>query len=285
MVNTSRAGLIAPGALEAALRAGRPGMAAVDVFEDEPVLVGVDGSEGGRRALDRAAAEAASLRVPLTVCFVVTPPAVDVPARSPESARLYGTEVLARTTEWMAERWPAVRVRTVLAEGHPSTKLLGSVPDYLAAHAGCPVLVVPTEDGDPDGPVLVGVDGSDANRPAVDFAFAAAERHGRGVAALSAVDERRAVPSAGFGALAEVEHVVDLVLEAVRPWAEKCPAVPLEHRIVDGPPGRELTDASRAASLTVVGSRGHDGLTRLLLGSVSRQVVHHAQSPIAVVRR
>jgi D-3-phosphoglycerate dehydrogenase len=40
MVNTSRAGLIAPGALEAALRAGRPGMAAVDVFEDEPVLGG-----------------------------------------------------------------------------------------------------------------------------------------------------------------------------------------------------------------------------------------------------
>jgi D-3-phosphoglycerate dehydrogenase len=40
MVNTSRAGLIAPGALEAALRAGRPGMAAVDVYEDEPVLAG-----------------------------------------------------------------------------------------------------------------------------------------------------------------------------------------------------------------------------------------------------
>jgi D-3-phosphoglycerate dehydrogenase len=38
LVNTSRAGLIAPGALEAALRAGRPGMAAVDVFEEEPVL-------------------------------------------------------------------------------------------------------------------------------------------------------------------------------------------------------------------------------------------------------
>jgi len=36
-VNTSRAGLVAPGALEAALRAGRPGMAAVDVFEEEPI--------------------------------------------------------------------------------------------------------------------------------------------------------------------------------------------------------------------------------------------------------
>jgi D-3-phosphoglycerate dehydrogenase len=38
IVNTSRSGLIAPGALEAALRAGRPGMAAVDVYEEEPVL-------------------------------------------------------------------------------------------------------------------------------------------------------------------------------------------------------------------------------------------------------
>ncbi len=37
LVNTSRAPLIAPGALVAALRAGRPGMAAVDVFEEEPV--------------------------------------------------------------------------------------------------------------------------------------------------------------------------------------------------------------------------------------------------------
>jgi D-3-phosphoglycerate dehydrogenase len=38
LVNTSRAELIAPGALEAALRAGRPGFAAVDVYEEEPVL-------------------------------------------------------------------------------------------------------------------------------------------------------------------------------------------------------------------------------------------------------
>jgi D-3-phosphoglycerate dehydrogenase / 2-oxoglutarate reductase len=37
LVNTSRAGLIEPGALVRALRAGRPGMAAVDVYEDEPL--------------------------------------------------------------------------------------------------------------------------------------------------------------------------------------------------------------------------------------------------------
>ena len=37
LVNTSRAPLIAPGALVEALRAGRPGMAAVDVYEKEPL--------------------------------------------------------------------------------------------------------------------------------------------------------------------------------------------------------------------------------------------------------
>lgn len=37
LVNTSRAGLIAPGALVAGLRAGRPGFAAVDVYEHEPL--------------------------------------------------------------------------------------------------------------------------------------------------------------------------------------------------------------------------------------------------------
>jgi D-3-phosphoglycerate dehydrogenase len=38
LVNTSRAGLIEPGALVDALKAGRPGMAAVDVFDSEPLL-------------------------------------------------------------------------------------------------------------------------------------------------------------------------------------------------------------------------------------------------------
>ena len=38
LVNTSRAGLIEPGALVTALKAGRPGLAAVDVYEEEPLL-------------------------------------------------------------------------------------------------------------------------------------------------------------------------------------------------------------------------------------------------------
>ena len=41
-VNTSRAGIVAPGALVAALQQRRPGRAAVDVFETEPVLGAAD---------------------------------------------------------------------------------------------------------------------------------------------------------------------------------------------------------------------------------------------------
>jgi len=40
LVNTARAELIAPGVLESALKAGRPGHAAVDVYENEPVMGG-----------------------------------------------------------------------------------------------------------------------------------------------------------------------------------------------------------------------------------------------------
>jgi D-3-phosphoglycerate dehydrogenase len=51
LVNTSRAELVEPGALASALRAGRPGLAAVDVFEREP-----------------AAADEALLRLPNAIC-------------------------------------------------------------------------------------------------------------------------------------------------------------------------------------------------------------------------
>ncbi len=55
IVNASRAGLIADGALVDALKAGRPGMAAVDVYEKEPVL-GADhaAAQNGQRHLHAA---------------------------------------------------------------------------------------------------------------------------------------------------------------------------------------------------------------------------------------
>jgi nucleotide-binding universal stress UspA family protein len=54
-------------------------------------------------------------------------------------------------------------------------------------------------------------------------------------------------------------------------------------RVISGFPAKELIDESRDADLIVVGSRGTGGFVKLMLGSVSSQVVGHAHCPVVVV--
>ena len=51
-----------------------------------------------------------------------------------------------------------------------------------------------------------------------------------------------------------------------------------------GDVAEELVRASQDADMLVVGSRGGGGFARLLMGSVSSQVVHHASCPVVVIR-
>ena len=54
-------------------------------------------------------------------------------------------------------------------------------------------------------------------------------------------------------------------------------------RAVSGSPAEELINASEGADLLVVGGRGEGGFGRLRVGSVTNQVVHHAQVPVVIV--
>ena len=74
----------------------------------------------------------------------------------------------------------------------------------------------------------------------------------------------------------ETDSVLRKVDEGSRP-----PSVTVQ--AVTGLPAEELLSATADADMIVVGSRGAGGFKRLLLGSVSTQVTHHAHCPVVVI--
>ncbi|GAA4236657.1 nucleotide-binding universal stress UspA family protein [Streptosporangium album] len=67
-------------------------------------------------------------------------------------------------------------------------------------------------------------------------------------------------------------------------WPEKFPEVEVVEDVQGAHPVQALTDASTRADLVVVGSRGRSVVGSVVLGSVSRGVLHHAHCPVAVIR-
>jgi nucleotide-binding universal stress UspA family protein len=66
---------------------------------------------------------------------------------------------------------------------------------------------------------------------------------------------------------------------ALQPWRDTYPNVQAKALVALGTAARVLVDVSSNAGLVVVGAPGHDAITDTLLGSVSLQVLHHANCP------
>jgi nucleotide-binding universal stress UspA family protein len=138
--------------------------------------------------------------------------------------------------------------------------------------------------------IVVGIDGSDNAHRALEWALKEAGVHH---APLTVITVHEVASNAWTGNPIILPPDQD-ELEKIRPRVEEIVAQAAEQAGDPGPASitvratiglaaRVLIEASSDADLLVVGSRGGGGFARTLLGSVSQQVVQHAESPVVVV--
>jgi nucleotide-binding universal stress UspA family protein len=135
--------------------------------------------------------------------------------------------------------------------------------------------------------IVLGVDGSDGSIQAARVAGRLTADLG---AELTAVHVRHVAPMAWSPA--PVASDPEETLGAIEELARKRTAqaldpldIPWTFQVRAGDPAAELEQAAaeQRADLIVVGSQGHTVVHRLLLGSVSTRLTHHAQRPVMVV--
>jgi nucleotide-binding universal stress UspA family protein len=185
----------------------------------------------------------------------------------------------------------AASMLVVGSNGHAlaTGTLTGSVSQHVARHAACTVVVVRPRHSTVVDRIVVGVDQSPEAARALRFACERAGRTGESIAAVHGWFSPLAHVLTFDGAESEVADrrqvaAEDLVRTVCAPFVEEFPDLEIEAEAISVRPGPMLVDASNAASLVVVGSRGRDAFAELLLGSVSQHVLHHARCPVAIVR-
>ncbi len=277
------------------------------------ILVGYDGSPDAVRAQEWARAEAARSGRSVHLAYVFewltmagwTGPGGG-PSIWPDDAARRQAEKLVRQAAADATS-PELTVTGELYEGPPALVLqelsaragllvvgsrglggfagllVGSTAGSVAAHAHCPVVVV-RRDADrrgQTGHVTAGVDGSEPSLLALGFAV---EQAAARKVTLHVLRAWRPSPGPRPPSAPDAQAVHAELEEALARWRRAFPDLQITVEVAKGNPTELLVTASRNAQLVVVGSRGRGGLAGMLLGSVSQQLLHHAHSPVAVVR-
>lgn len=146
--------------------------------------------------------------------------------------------------------------------------------------------------------ILIATDGSEYSRKAVEKCCQIIADEGRtDVKIISAVDRVTPIAAEPFGIsnqyYAEIEtdlvnQAQNAVNEAANIIGEKCAGkdVSAETEVFKGNVKEAIVDEAKnfGADLIIVGSHGYGFLNRMLLGSVSDFVIHHAPCSVLVVR-
>jgi nucleotide-binding universal stress UspA family protein len=163
--------------------------------------------------------------------------------------------------------------------------LLGSVSERVAQLAARPVAIIRAPASVRGGRVVVGIDGSARSLDAMRWA--AAEARARD-AELEVVHAWRLpmVTTPPLGALPATVSALEESGRAVLDAALADPAltgVRVAGHLTPGFATRALLERAEGADLLVAGTRGRGRVTAALLGSVSRQLLHHAGCPVVVI--
>ncbi|MFQ6399157.1 universal stress protein [Nocardia sp. KC 131] len=280
---------------------------------NSPIVVGVDGSDTAAAAIRWAAAEAARNHAPLQLINAIDipidyGPGLGVVPIDPTPYRHEGAEIVSaaiRTATKAAAPIDMIEAAGEVTDGAPipilihraetarmlvvGTRglgafrrgLLGSVSTSVARHASCPVAIIPETSKHPtEGPVVVGVDGSECSTRAVEIAFDEASRRGTDLTAVLTWSEfNRFIPRAEMQIEAE-----GLLAESLAGYTEKYPDVTVRRIVAEASPTRRLLEESEHAQLIVVGSHGRGGFAGMTLGSVSQAVLHATEIPLIIAR-
>ncbi len=141
-------------------------------------------------------------------------------------------------------------------------------------------------DAPPTPRIVVGIDGSPAAANALEFAIEEAQlRHAElHVTYAYTVMAMPVTGSTGHDYYEQVETSAKEFLEQAKSDAPSTEGLTVEWLGVPGNPAEVLIEASKDATILVVGSRGVGGFLGLLMGAVSTQCVHHSHCPVLVVR-
>ncbi|WP_405917936.1 universal stress protein [Streptomyces sp. NBC_00728] len=287
------------------------------------IVVGLDGSPESRAAAEWAAREARRTDAQLHLVhawlwhpYVYGPLAgVSVPAPSEDPERAWAERLPRETAAELAAEHPGLTVTAERVAEQPVTALsaaakdaellvlgskglsgvagflTGSVAQAVVARSRVPVVLVRAgaraAEASGHRDVVLGLDLEHPDASVLGFAFRAAAAT---AADLHVVHGWSLPPYYGWTGATDAGVNTELLAEAqqrltdvLNPWREKFPGVEARGQAVIGGAGPHLVEASRNASLVVVGRRNRQTLVGTHIGPVTQAVLHHSAAPVAVV--
>lgn len=177
--------------------------------------------------------------------------------------------------------------------GTIASMVLGSVSAEVADHAQCPVLIARRSTWTR---AVLGVDGSSNAERALDIVREWPVFAGLNVSVVSVADTglpwTSSLALSGYPGSIDYPGTERAIVVDHRRWADRAmrelsaTGRPASSQSPEGRPAAELIRIAREsdADVVVVGTRGQTGVTRLLIGSVARNVLLHSGSSVLVIK-